>query len=198
MADHFLAIRSALSSERCVLALDGHDGSGKTTLAKSLATEIGGTYIRPYAEPFGSQLLSLAESKQYDALIEVGSEAIAYALKNVPSQGTLIFDRFWVTLFTLLPPSHYSRWQIRPATAVIWADLDTTLSRLATRDEATYDQQWHEHYIQLYQELSTYPNCIRVPTHQLNETQALQRLIRWAHEQETTLIQKGSSSNLKL
>lgn len=189
MADYFSAIRSALS-KRCVLALDGHDGSGKTTLAKSLATEIGATYVRPYAEPFGSRLLECAESKQFEALIETAAEAITHALKEAPAQGTLIFDRFWITLFTLLPATHYSRWQIKPPTAIIWADLNTTLSRLSTRDEEEYDHEWHKYYIRLYQELSDQqPHCMLIPTHQLNEAQALQHLVTWAQKHETLVAQ---------
>ena len=48
-------------SERLIVALDGHDGSGKTTLAYALAERLGGTMVRPFAGETGAQLLHAGE-----------------------------------------------------------------------------------------------------------------------------------------
>lgn len=167
-------------SERFIFALDGHDGTGKTTLAQRLASALGGTYIRPYGEPFGPALLQAAEAKDYNTVIQVGKQAFERATVEAPLTGPLIFDRLWITVFTLVPESYHCQWNMRPPTAVCWVDLDTTLARLAGRQEAICERQWHEYYIHLYQELSQKYQCEFIPTHQLDEQQALARLVIWA------------------
>lgn len=167
-------------SERRIIAVDGHDGTGKTTLAKRLASALGGTYIRPYGQPFGAELMRAAEAEDYAAFIQVGNQAVDQAIGESSLTDLLVFDRLWITLFTLLPKSEHNQWIIRPPTAICWADLDTTLARLSGRKEVAYERQWHEQYIRIYWKLAHQYQCQLVPTHQLDEEQALAKLVTWA------------------
>lgn len=164
-----------------ILALDGHDGTGKTTLAKNLAEALGGKYIRPYGKPYGPSLLKASEVNNFKKVLRIGREAYAWAIKNHADGCPLVFDRLWVTLFTLLPESFQRDWHIRPPTAVCWIDFDTTLSRIMQRNEEEYPESWHEHYIGLYKALAEKYNCELVNTEELNQEQALEKLVEWAH-----------------
>lgn len=163
-----------------ILAVDGHDGTGKTTLAKELAKKIGAKYVRPYKEPFGSLLLDAYDNGNFELILKTGEEAIEIILDESLSDAILVFDRLWITLFTLLPPSFCDQWTFRPPTAICWADLPTTLSRIGQRDEKKYSKEWHAKYIEMYEKFSHIYRCELIPTHELNEGQSLERLVIWA------------------
>jgi hypothetical protein len=162
-----------------VLAVDGHDGSGKTTLAKRLASAVGGRYVRPYGPPFGDQLLLAQEG---DRIREIARDAIDHVMRNALPAEVLIFDRLWITVLTLLPPDEWPEWPWQVPTAVCWADLPTTLLRLSGRLEPDRERVWHERYIELYKELAERFGCLWVPTHELSEEEALRHLVAWAQE----------------
>ena len=59
-----------------IIALDGHDGVGKTTLAKALSDQLNGVYIRPFGGKVGIDLIEAAEAKAYEKVITIGKQAI--------------------------------------------------------------------------------------------------------------------------
>ena len=176
-----------------ILALDGHDGSGKTTLAQRLAEKLGGCYVRPYCAPHGPELLTAAEAQQYERLTATARTARQEAIEAAqaaPGQ-PLIFDRLWITLFTLLPKEHRKSWLFRPPTAICWADWETTEARLKHRRETDpHSAARHQHYIQQYAEFAKIYDCFLVDTSACEEDEALERLRVWAEhlltKQETS------------
>ncbi len=165
-----------------MLVLDGHDGSGKTTLCKRLADELGGKYVRPYGPPFGDKLLKAAEDKDFESVIRTARLALQQVLDelSVHSQ-VLVFDRLWITIFTLLPNDFHSQWTFRAHTTVCWADLHTTLARIDKRKETKYSEDWHTYYISLYRELAEHYRCPLLDTGKRDEEASLKELLRWAH-----------------
>lgn len=164
-----------------MLALDGHDGTGKTTLAENLAKALGGKYIRPYGKPFGPELLKASKANNFEKILKIGKDAYRRATSNHTDGRPLVFDRLWITLFTLLPDSLQKDWIIRPPTAVCWIDFPTTLARISRRDEERYPAIWHKYYIGLYKKLAQKYNCELINTMESNQAQALEKLIAWAH-----------------
>jgi len=165
-----------------VLALDGHDGVGKTTLAPRLAAALGGVAARPFAGTAGAIQLWAARRGDFAFVDALARQAIAYtlALQTAP---VVVCDRHWMTAFTLLPDAYWPAWQPLPPTMLLWIDLPTTLARLGLRDEAAESGATHEHYLARYLDLATQFGCPVLRTDQLSEAESLDALIAWARKE---------------
>lgn len=145
-----------------VVAFDGHDGTGKSTIARAVAERLGAAYARPFGGAAGRALMAASDAGDEAAIVRVGEDALAAAL-DAPRP--LVLDRGWVTVATLLPWERFeplwSRWV---PTVVCWCDLETTLERLADRDEPAEALAWHEHYIARYREIAAARGCPLVVT----------------------------------
>lgn len=136
-------------------ALDGHDGAGKTTLALWLANAVSGTYRRPFSGQVGAALLEAAASGDDTMVIRVGRTAIEGVIADPTARRPIILDRGWMTVASLVRWDLFSaEWSLKIATALLWADLKTTISRLNTRIEVKEDTAAHEHYLRVYRELA--------------------------------------------
>jgi hypothetical protein len=167
---------------KTILALDGHDASGKTTLARRLANVLGAVCVRPFAAKNGTRLLALAASDP-DGVTPFARDVLAAAADTAVG-GVLVFDRHWLTVCSLLPERLWPRWQLLATTptALCWADLPTTLARLRARDEPAQPASEHAHYLEIYQRLAIGHGCLVVRTDQEPEEQSLARLIAWSRQ----------------
>ncbi|MBO9728439.1 MAG: hypothetical protein J7623_07345 [Chitinophaga sp.] len=163
-----------------ILAIDGHDGAGKTTLATLLAQATGGTYLRPFGGKTGAALLAHAEKKEYQQVADLGKAAIN-GLLAANSQDILIFDRHWMTIFTLIPASYYQDWLPVPPTTLCYADISTTLQRLEARTEETFDVAYHTGYMAQYLQLGKTYGANILRTDQYPQDVCLAKLLYWVH-----------------
>lgn len=163
-----------------IIALDGHDGSGKTTLAKDLAEHIGGIYIRPFGGEAGEMLIGLAEQKKYEELCAFGKEKLNSICTGYQNK-VLVCDRHWMTVFSLLPQEYWNDpgWLPLPPTALCYAALETTLSRLSERSEKAYDRDYHSYYLDLYLRLAQLFNAKVLRTDHYNYKDSLAQLADW-------------------
>jgi cytidylate kinase len=163
-----------------ILAIDGHDGSGKTTLSKLLAEKIGGIYIRPFAADAGIELIEHFEKKEYKRVSQFGNELIRKHAEEYENE-ILVYDRHWMTVFSLLPESYWGDkiWHPLPATTLCYADLEHTLSRLKKRTEKSYEECYHTHYLEIYDKLATTFDANIVRTDQQDMEQSLIQLTKW-------------------
>ena len=129
--------------ERLIVALDGHDGAGKSTLAVALANRLGGRAVRPFSGAIGAKLMSVGERGDVVGLIRVGNTAIEQAVSSVPSSVPIVLDRSWMTVASFIPRSEefFRQWNFWVPTALCWAELEITLSRLAERHNER-PKQW--------------------------------------------------------
>jgi thymidylate kinase len=163
-----------------VLAIDGHDGSGKTTLSKLLAEKIGGIYIRPFAGDVGIELIEHFERKDYKNVSRFGLEMIRKQANEYENE-ILVYDRHWMTVFSLLPESYWNDriWHPLPATTLCYADLEHTLSRLKKRTEKSYEESYHTHYLGIYDKLALTFEANIVRTDQEDIEHSLIQLTKW-------------------
>jgi thymidylate kinase len=117
------------------VVIDGHDGSGKTSIAKGLAKELGGEYVKPFDSSLGKHIAWLWKTRQFELADSVARSAIAHEMLARSKAKILIFDRHWLTMFTVLPEKYYQLWAPLPSTILCWTDPSTTGARLRQRGE---------------------------------------------------------------
>lgn len=165
-----------------ILVIDGHDGAGKTTLARRLAEDLGARYVRPFSGTEGERMLEAAERGRFAEAARLGREMVRRASRGA-GRGVQIFDRQWMTLFTLLPESFWPGWHPLPPTVMCRAGLEATLSRLEDRGQGRADIEWHVRYLDRYESIA---RRFRVPilrTDQAGESASLAWLRNWAAEE---------------
>lgn len=169
--------------EPLVIALDGHDGAGKTSLAGALASQIGGTCVQPFSGTAGRALLNAGIRGDAEALVTIGTEAIEKAISSVPGTNPIILDRGWMTAASFVPASDFffSTWKRWIPTTLCWADLENTLSRLSIRQEERSESvNWHRSYLDSYMKLAKDSGCPVLRTDLLDSEECLRRLVTWA------------------
>ncbi len=118
-----------------VIVLDGYDGSGKTTLANMLVQELGGRYIKSFKDSLGWLIWSLFADQEFDLADLVSRTACRKEEETNRDASFLIFDRHWMTMFTLLPELYHVNWEPLPKAFLCRADIEIIVKRLHSRGE---------------------------------------------------------------
>jgi hypothetical protein len=138
-----------------VVALDGHDGAGKTTIATALAHALGAEYVRPFGGATGHALMAAATAHDHAQVLTIGHDALHDALETHREAPALVLDRSWLTVASLVEPEQFAAaWTLWIPTILCWSDLATTLARLDQRTEAPEELAWHTLYLDRYLELA--------------------------------------------
>jgi hypothetical protein len=135
-------------------------------------------YVRPFAGATGARLLELAKCDPGET-VQFARSVVAKATEMARGD-VLVFDRHWMTVCSLVPEPHWSVWTPIPATALCWADLSTTLARLAGRDEDEESVLEHRRYLRCYWDMAHRFHCFTVRTDQESEDRSLERLVEWS------------------
>ncbi|MBK6699592.1 MAG: hypothetical protein IPG55_06760 [Saprospiraceae bacterium] len=161
-----------------LIAFDGHDGSGKTTLSKMFAEKTDTIYVRPFSGDMGTRLLELAEKKDFDSVSKFGADIINNIYARYKNE-ILVFDRHWMTVFSLLPEKYWYNevWLPLPKTILCYVDLRTTLSRLKNRMEEEFDRDYHNNYLAIYMKLGSYFKVDVLRTDQFGISECLNKII---------------------
>lgn len=162
-----------------IFVLDGHDGAGKTTLATMLANKINAAYVRPFSGNIGEQLIRFAQEKKFAETSEWGMQVIQNIRDSYPNQ-SLVFDRHWMTVFTLVPQIYWRQWMPLPRTVLCWANISITLERLQTRSENKYSEDYHRYYLDVYKKIANQFDSYFLDTSFKNIEASLSELLVWS------------------
>ena len=163
-----------------VFAIDGHDGSGKTTLARALAQRTNGSYQRTFQGLTGEALLIAAKRGEVEEVVRVGEEAISRAIAAAGSVRPIVLDRGWMTVASLIGWNRFSSlWHLWIPTALCWVNLAITLDRLARRGEPPETNDTHAHYLREYRSLAHHTRSYVLRTDLNSESDCLQLLLMW-------------------
>jgi hypothetical protein len=138
-----------------IVAFEGHDGSGKTSIAKQVAERLGATYVKPFDGLLGDHIAWCWRQERFELANEVARSAVERQLQLHERDEFLVFDRHWMTMFTVVPRSMWSDWFPLPPAILCWTTVESTRARLLSRgevDEALLNT--HEHYCRLYREIA--------------------------------------------
>jgi len=168
------------------VAFDGHDGAGKTTLAKLLVSEIDGVFVRPFANNNGVSLIDAFEKGDNNFTMQLGRSLIQDVYNN-HSKKTLVFDRHWMTVLSLIDEKYWANWSYFPQTILCWADLKTTKERLNIRAERKYDESYHKYYLGIYKKLAEKFNILVIDTSNMSTPHCLNKIISWVNDKKIKL-----------
>lgn len=134
------------------LIFDGHDGAGKSTLARLAAKELGGVYVEPFHDSLGEHMDWLWKRGQMHQLNTLALSAVERMVELHP-RSPRVFDRHWASMFSILPEEYWPEWKPVPITVVCHADAATTYRRLEERGEDPLDLALHHKYQMIYSKL---------------------------------------------
>lgn len=147
------AQQKAAQASRIALAVDGLDGSGKSSIARHVAEALGATVLNPFSGQVGAILVHLARTGQHALADDLAHAAVAAAIANAPP-GPVVFDRHWFTASQLLSPAYRPGWEPRPFTVMCWADRPTTIARMVARGVPNPSEHMTEDRIAGYRTLA--------------------------------------------
>jgi len=137
-----------------IIMLEGHDGSGKSTIAKSLVEKTGAQYV--------SFLREYDLIKYIDPPTLPPEEIVALtkrALDNLLSRkGSFVMDRGFLTPLSELPPQYWGELREyfnKIKTVICYADLPTTIERLKKGKETDESDVYNnQRYIDFYAKIA--------------------------------------------
>lgn len=137
-----------------IIAFDGHDGCGKSTLAGEVARHIGGQVVKPYSDTLGDHIAWLWGKSRFRAADALARASVERMLERADPDRPIVFDRHWASLYTVLPEEMWPAWRPLPPTIICHADTDVIMERLRQRGESPGEREEHEHYGRLYVSLA--------------------------------------------
>ncbi len=166
-----------------IVVIDGHDGSGKTTLTTLIARRYGGVVARPFTGTVAQEFTRCFNADLFDELNRITLDAVQACLQAYQTVELLVFDRHWLTMLSVLPESLHNRWLPHPATVMTWADPETTYKRLCARGETVRNSlEYHEQYCAVFRELAHRHSIPVIDTGRLTEEEALHTVKQLAEQ----------------
>jgi adenylate kinase family enzyme len=136
------------------LVLDGHDGTGKTTLARLLAERVGAEVVQPFTGTLGDLIAWHWTNERYEEADSLARTALERVYERLDGTPRVVFDRHWLSLFSVLPEPLWESWTPLPPTILCWVDTETTCRRLVERGEAVGPRDEHAYYVARYRALA--------------------------------------------
>jgi len=160
-----------------VLAVEGLDASGKTSIARAVAEELEGTYVKPYVGTVGT-LLNWLHLRGEEALVnDIGRAEVARLMEVYAEARCIVFDRHWLSILSVIS-SHYSdSWFPPPPTIVCVADAATTEERLRRRATPAAERRDTARYGRRFRELAQQFALPTLDTSRTTVDQAVAKLL---------------------
>jgi thymidylate kinase len=163
-----------------ILAIDGHDASGKTSVAREVARLAGARYAKPYDGTVGQLMRWLHEHDQGELVVEMGRAAIDYSLDVAGDAPRVVCDRHWLTVLAVTNLDRAALWRHGIITVLCWAPSDVTRDRLTARGDPNADLSTVDHYCDRYLALAKQYDVPTINTGEYGLDQAVDQAMRLA------------------
>ena len=131
------------------LVIDGHTGSGKTTLARLISKQCNWEYVKPYDGTTGAITRWLHERGDTSRLNAFRETVDTYSASSAPTN--CVFDRLGPSTVSLLPIEDWpNALPLQESTVILHASLATTLTRVQARGRNTWTQQEHADFLEIF------------------------------------------------
>lgn len=146
-----------------LIVIDGHDGAGKSTIAKGVAEKLGYKYLHFFDDlhpKYSIEPLSVTENE----LIQIVQDMI-YKLKL--SDNNIILDRGLITPTSLLSKQNWEKVRFlfdEIPTILVYADINTTIKRLSSREVDESQEFDNAYWINQNLEIARYFNVDIIDT----------------------------------
>lgn len=139
-------LREMPDAIRRVIAIDGHDGTGKTSVTHELARRFGGRAVRPFNGSLGDQILWLLTNGEFAKGSWLAQSALRRTYAEHSDEPILWADRHWASILVDLPPAYWHAWLPIPETVFLRASVDTIMERHVERGEDPGETAEHQRY----------------------------------------------------
>ncbi|MDO0925018.1 hypothetical protein QQY24_06155 [Streptomyces sp. TG1A-8] len=129
---------------RRVIAFDGHDACGKTTLGRAVAEALGAAFTSPYPPGSGARLVRLWRQGRHSELAELAVDLLRGFEEAHAENAVVVCDRHTVSAMALLPDAYHDRLKLPDVTVVCSADLPDVIAREAARGQALRPEELPE------------------------------------------------------
>ena len=129
-----------------ILVIEGVDGSGKTSIADTLALRLGARCVKPFGGETGSRIRALNESGEKGAAERLARHAAhETALRNADAR-LLIYDRHWLSILAYISDIFAPNWRPYPPTLLLYASPEKVQERLRARGTPREELRRIAHY----------------------------------------------------
>jgi len=158
------------------LFIDGHTGTGKTTVAQILCHRFSAEYVKSYSGSLGEITMQLFRAGNFDALRTFRSIVDDYCLNGLPARA--VVDRLGPSSVSLLPSQMWpTELPMQSRTVILSASIETTCSRLATRGRDPWASKQHAWFIDVFQEIARRFGIPIISTDALSPNQVADRIV---------------------
>lgn len=137
-----------------IIAIDGHDGTGKTSMTRALAAAFGGLAVRPFSDSLGDHIAWLLKNGDFSAGSRLAQSAVLRMQSLHPDSSILWMDRHWASIYVDLPSEFWGSWQPLPTTIFLDAPAATMIARCSSRGETPGPTEEFESYRTKFHELA--------------------------------------------
>ena len=116
-----------------VLVIEGVDGSGKSSVAGSLASRLSARYVKPFDGEAGARIRAFNESGKQEAAERLARHVVQETMIRNADASLLIFDRHWLSILAYISERFAPFWQPYPPTVLLCASPERLQQRLLAR-----------------------------------------------------------------
>lgn len=160
------------------IIVDGHAGSGKTTLARAIAATLGLTYVKPFDGATGEINAWLYRQGRTADLVAFRRIVSEHALEQ-SAERPVVFDRLFPSTLSLLDAGDWpDRLPLAERTLICWCPAEVTVARLKQRGRDIWSVEDHRRFCRIFADIAArYGLCV-VDTGVLSAEAALDRVSR--------------------